>query len=282
MAQTGSVAGTVTDKATKQPIDNVQVRVQGTSYGTQSKANGTYSILGIPPGTYTVIATRIGYAATEVSGVGVLIDVRREVNIEMTSAANQLTSVKIEAAPVPIVEQGVMGTNTTITNETIAALPVTSISEVLALQQGYQEIPQNTNLISLAEERRNTTQPVSMRGSRGGSTITLIDGTPVNNVVTGTQALQLNPMATSQVSFALGYMDPQYGGGLAGVINQAVREGGERFTGTLQYQTSAVAGLLGSKPDELNALHLFQGFISGPVPGHGEQAPVFARRSGAE
>ena len=84
-AQTGSIVGTVTDKATKQPVENVQVRVQGTSYGFATKANGTYSILGVPPGTYTVVASRIGYAPTEVSNVVVFIDVRREQNIELTT-----------------------------------------------------------------------------------------------------------------------------------------------------------------------------------------------------
>jgi hypothetical protein len=270
-AQTGSIAGTVTDKDTKQPIGSVTVSVQATSYGIQTKDNGTYSILGVPPGTYTVIAKRVGYTETQVAQVNVSIDVRREINITMTSSTTTLGVVKVDAPVVPIVEQGVMGTTTTITNETIAALPVTSISEVLALQQGYQEVPQNTNLISLAEERRNTTAPIRSRGSRGGSTITLVDGTPINNVIFGSQIITLNPLATSQVSFGLGYMDPQYGGGLAGIINQAVREGGERFTGSLQYQTSAIAGVLGSRPDELNANHLFQGFISGPVPGTGNQ-----------
>lgn len=266
-AQTGSITGTVRNATSKQPLDAVQIQVQGTVYGAQTRANGTYNILGVPPGTYTLVARRVGLVEVQIANVIVNIDVVRRQDIEMSEATGQLAAMRIDAPPVPIVEQGVMGTTTTITNETIAALPVTSISEVLALQQGYQEVPQNTNLISLAEERRNTTQPVRTRGSRGGSTITLVDGTPVNNVITGTQAITLNPLATSQIQFGLGYMDPQYGGGLAGIINQALREGGERFAGSVQYQTSSIAGALGSRPDELNALHIFQGVISGPVPG---------------
>jgi len=263
----GTIAGTVSNKDTKQPIEGVQVFVQGGAYGTTTKANGTYTILGVPPGTYTVVARMIGYTTIDNENVTVRIDVKRTLDIAMTQSATTLTTQKIEAAPPPIIEQGVVGASTVITNETISALPVTSIGEVLALQQGYVEVPQNTNLISLAEERRNTTQPVRVRGSRGGSTVSAIDGVAVNNPVTGSQAIQLNTAAVGQTSFNQGYMSPQYGGGLAGIINSVVREGGERFQGQIQYQTSAIAGALGSRPDELQAQHFFNGFIQGPVPG---------------
>lgn len=256
----------MTNKETKEPIAGVSVTVQGTAYGSITKDNGTYTILGVPPGTYTVVARRVGHGQVTINNVVVSIDVKRPLDIQMSSTGT-LAAQNVEAPPVPIIEQGAVGSNIAITNEQIAALPVTSIGEVLALQQGYQEVPQNTNLISLAEERRNTTAPVRTRNSRGGATVTLVDGTPVNNPITGTQAITLNPMAAGGVNFGLGYMEPSYGGGLSGIINSSVREGGERFQGGLQYTTSAIAGALGSDPDKLNAQHIFNGFVSGPVPG---------------
>ena len=263
----GTITGVVRDKESKAPLPGVQVYVQGGAYGTMTKDNGSYTILGVPPGTYTVIARIVGYAAVETENVVVRLDVRREVNIELSQAATTIATQKIIADSPPIIEQGVVGATTVLTSETIQALPVTSIGEVLALQQGYMEVPQNTNLISLAEERRNTTQPVRVRGSRGGSTVSAIDGVAVNNPVTGSQAIQLNSSAVGQLAFNQGYMSPQYGGGLAGIINSVVREGGERFQGSLQYQTSSIAGALGSRPDELQARHFFNGYIQGPVPG---------------
>jgi hypothetical protein len=264
-AQTGSIGGTVIDAETKQPLDGVTVSVEGTSYGVQTRANGTYLILGVPPGTYTVVARRVGYQTKNISGVAVVIDVKRPLDIELTSSTT-LGAVTVTATPVPLVEQGMVGASTTITAETIASLPVTSIAEVLALQQGYEEVPQNTNLISLAEERRNTTQPTRVRGARGGATVTLVDGIPVNNPLTGTQAITLPAISVSQFNFNRGYMAPAYGNGLAGVINQAVRVGGERFQGALNYQTSTLAGALGSTPDKLLGQHFFSGYIQGPVP----------------
>ncbi len=265
-AQTGSLTGIVTDKETGQPIEGATVFIQGTQLGAITTANGRYTILGVPPGTYNVIARRIGYGTQEVQNLAIRIDVRRDQNFELSASA-QLQAVVIQAPPTPLVERGQVGSTTTITAETITALPVTSISEVLALQQGFQEVPQNTNLMSLAEERRSTVTPVRVRGSRGGSTVSLVDGIPVVNPLFGNTAINLNALAVAQVDFTRGYMEPQYGNGLAGVINNAVREGGERFQGMMDYQTTAIAGALGSRPDELQGSHLFRGYISGPVPG---------------
>jgi hypothetical protein len=270
-AQTGTLTGTVRDKATKQPLENVNVRVVGTIYGVQTKANGTYTIIGVPPGTYTVSAQRLGYQIVEVTGVTINIDARRVQDIELDASTAQLAPVQVQAQTTPLVEQGVVGATTTITNEMINALPVTSISEVLALQQGFQELPQNTNVMSLAEEKRNTVASVSTRGSRGGSTVTVVDGIPVNNPLFGTSTINLSTVAVSQTQFSRGYMEPQYGNGLAGIVNNAVREGGERFEGSVDYQTTAIAGALGSRPDELEAAHLFRGYVAGPVPGTGNR-----------
>ena len=269
-AQTGSLTGIVTDKETGQPIEGATVLIQGTQLGALTTANGRYTILGIPPGSYNVIARRIGYGTSEVKDIAIRIDIRRDWNFELSSSA-QLQAVVTTAPPVPLVEKGTVGSSTTITAETIAALPVTSINEVLALQQGFQEVPANTYLLSVAEERRSTVAPVRVRGGRGGSTVSLVDGIPVINPLFGSTAINLNALAVAQVDFTRGYMEPQYGNGLAGVINNAVREGGERFQGALDYQTTSIPGALGSEPDRLQGEQLFRGYISGPVPGTGNK-----------
>jgi outer membrane receptor for ferrienterochelin and colicin len=266
-AQSGKLTGVITDASSGAPIEGVQVLLQGTGYGAITSANGRYFIISIPPGTYTVQARRIGYQNTEISNVQIRIDVTRDLPIQLAEAAATLTTQRIVAEATPLVEAGVTGSATTISAEAIQALPVTSIAGVLALQQGFVDPPQNTNLLSLSEEQRSTLQPIRVRGGRGGSTISLIDGFPINNPLFGSEAIRLNALAVSQVEFVRGYMEPQYGNGLSGVINMATREGGTAVAGAVDYQTSSVAGALGSTPDELAGQHLLRGFISGPVPG---------------
>ncbi len=62
-AQTGAVAGKVTDRATGQPIADAQVVVAGTALVTQTNKEGDYRLSNIPPGRVSVGVFRIGYKA---------------------------------------------------------------------------------------------------------------------------------------------------------------------------------------------------------------------------
>src|SRR5687767_2076883 len=59
---TGTISGRVRDAATAVPLAGVQVRVDGTALGTMTRADGTYTITGVPAGAHFVSARRIGYA----------------------------------------------------------------------------------------------------------------------------------------------------------------------------------------------------------------------------
>jgi TonB-dependent starch-binding outer membrane protein SusC len=58
----GTITGRVLDSASSTPIPGVAVRVEGTQLGALSRDDGVYFIGGVPTGSYTVRATRIGYA----------------------------------------------------------------------------------------------------------------------------------------------------------------------------------------------------------------------------
>jgi outer membrane receptor protein involved in Fe transport len=266
-AQTGRVSGVVTDAGTGQPIEGVQVVVQGTGFGALSQANGRYFVIGVPPGTYTISARRIGYATSEVSNVAVRIDATREVNFSLSSSATQLLTQRITAPPTPLVERGVTGSTSTVSTEVIEALPVTTVSGILSLQQGFLQVPQNTDIVSFSESRRSVQTPLRVRGGRGGETLSLIDGIPVNNIVFGGPAFELNTFAIQQFDLQTGGFEPQYGNALSGIINIATREGGDDFGGALEYQGTGLAGTLGSTADELRDGDILRGYLSGPIPG---------------
>jgi outer membrane receptor protein involved in Fe transport len=270
-AQTGKLSGVVTDAQSGQPVEGVQVRVLGTGYGALTQANGRYFIISVPPGTYTVEARRIGYQSAQTAGVQVRIDVTREVNFSLRSAATTLTAVRTVAPPTPLVERGVTGSSAAITSEVIEALPVTSVAGVLALQQGFFQVPQNTDITSFSDQRRNPLSAIRIRGGRANETLTLIDGIPVSNIVFGGPAFDITPAAVSQIDYQKGGFEPQYGNALSGIINIATREGGNNFAGNVEYQSSALGGALGSTPDKLRGYDLLRGYLSGPIPATGNR-----------
>ena len=56
----GRISGTVTGEG-RQPLSDVQVTIPTTRFGAVTNAEGRYMIVGVPPGTYQVRATRLGY-----------------------------------------------------------------------------------------------------------------------------------------------------------------------------------------------------------------------------
>ena len=58
---TGIIRGRISDGATGQPLAGVQVRVEGTSVGAQTNADGTYTITGAPAGAHFLSTRRLGY-----------------------------------------------------------------------------------------------------------------------------------------------------------------------------------------------------------------------------
>ena len=266
-AQTGKLTGVVTDEETGKPVEGAAVTLQGTTLGTLTNAAGRYFIIQVPPNRYSVQARRIGYQSKVQTDVSVIIDGTRNLDFKL-KASQTLQVVTVRAEQTPIIERGQVGSGTTITQEQIQSLPVTSISGVLALQQGFQEVPQNTNIISLAEEQRSTTQPIRVRGSRGGSTLSMIDGVPINNPVFGSNAIDLGTFAVQQTDFRRGNMDPQYGNALSGIVNNFVREGGSQVSGSINFQNSTLPGaLFNSVQDKLLGNNLLRGYLAGPVPG---------------
>src|SRR5690606_20426730 len=117
--------------------------------------------------------------------------------------------------------------------------------DALELQSGFLEVPQNTDVVSFAQERQGVTA-LRIRGGRGAETMTLIDGIPINNFVLGGPGLDLSRYAASQVDFIKGGFDPQYGNALSGFVNVATREGGTELRGAMEYRTSRIGGALGN------------------------------------
>src|SRR3990172_5432850 len=71
---TGKIAGNVTDKKTGEPLPGTSIIVSGTMLGAASDINGNYTILNVPPGTYELQISFVGYQKATISDVRVFID----------------------------------------------------------------------------------------------------------------------------------------------------------------------------------------------------------------
>ncbi|MBX0334004.1 SusC/RagA family TonB-linked outer membrane protein [Pontibacter sp. HSC-14F20] len=91
MAQVRAITGTVTDASTKQPLPGVTVLVKGTSVGTASGADGTYTV-NVPEGGTTLVFRFIGYQTIERP-----IGNESTINVSLGTDTRQLGEVVVTA-----------------------------------------------------------------------------------------------------------------------------------------------------------------------------------------
>src|SRR5574339_896965 len=84
MAQGRAVSGKVTDAATNQPLPGVSVLVKGTTVGTATGVDGSYT-LNVPEGSNTLVFRYISYKTVERT-----IGNQTTINVAMETDAQQL------------------------------------------------------------------------------------------------------------------------------------------------------------------------------------------------
>ena len=96
IAQTGSVAGRVTDAVSGKAISGANVAaVSGTRSAATvvSGSDGSYRLNGLPAATYTVVATKLGFTSKRVEGIAVSAGGSAPVNFAMAEFSVQLNPI---------------------------------------------------------------------------------------------------------------------------------------------------------------------------------------------
>ena len=80
---TGKIAGRLLDAQTGDPLPGANVVVQGTTLGAATDIEGYYTILRMPPGTYILEITMIGYKRIIHTNVMVSVDLTTTQNFSL-------------------------------------------------------------------------------------------------------------------------------------------------------------------------------------------------------
>jgi outer membrane receptor protein involved in Fe transport len=258
---TGKVSGKVVDAKTGEALIGVNVLVVGTSRGGSTDADGEYFILNIPPGTYALRASAVGYGPVTVNDVKVQVDQTTRIPFQLRSETVEMGDVLVTATR-PIVQKDLTSTTSSVTGDEISSLPLEDVASVVNLQAGVVD--------------------GHFRGGRSNEVKYLIDGVSVNDVFSGGYTMQAEVNSIAEVQVLSGTFNAEYGEALSGVVNQVTKVAGDNYTGEL----SAYAGgymtnrtdlfamkssekFLGFLPDLYSRVYNVQGSISGPVPGTG-------------
>ncbi len=136
-AQNGSLAGRITDATTGNGLAAVSVRAVGTSLAATTADDGTYRIVNVPVGTYSIEVRRISYSTRVIPNVVVNAGAATTFNLTLLESASILTTVAVTGtrnAPEKVLDAPAM--ISVISSERIAERPAVTVAENLKSTAG--------------------------------------------------------------------------------------------------------------------------------------------------
>ena len=181
----GIIRGRVTDAATSAPLVGVQVRVEGTSLGALTDAEGAFTITGAPAGSRVLSTRRLGYAPSRATvNVPASGDVSQ--NFALDKVATTLNDVVVTALGETAARRGLGTSQQTVTG---AAVAETQRENFVNALQGRVAGVQVTSTSGIP----GSSSSITIRGvssiSSSNQPLMIIDGLPMDNKTLNTNVL---------------------------------------------------------------------------------------------
>ncbi len=217
--ETGKIAGKVVDKESGEPLVGANIQISGTILGTAANLNGEYFIINIPPGTYELRASFMGYKTQVKTSVQVLVDKTTYVRYELSMEAVSGKEVTVIAYRPDRVEPDITATKKTYNIGQVESLPgITDVGDIINLQADVDG--------------------GHFRGGRSGEAIYLVGGAKIMNPLTGSQTFEPITIGLEQVEVYTSGFSAEYGNVQSGVINMVTKEGGSNWKTKLEFSST--------------------------------------------
>jgi len=204
-AQTGKIAGRITESTTGDPIPGAAVMIVGSRVGASTDADGRYFIINLPPGEYSVEAAIVGYRTATLAGLRVNVDRTAQASFTLESATIEVGGVTV-VAPREIIQLDVSGSKTIVEPTEIRALPTKSVQEALALEPGVGATG-------------------SIRGGGLDQTQVIVDGRLAVDERLNVPSMTVVMSGLQEIQVLTGGFNAEYGNARSGIVNVVSRPG---------------------------------------------------------
>lgn len=262
-ATVGTITGRVIDSESGTPLPGVNVIIPALQLGTATDFEGDFYIQNVPVGIHTITIGMIGYTKVTMTDVRVIMDQTTRVNISLEEEIIEGQVITVTAER-PLVEKDVTVKKMVRTAEEIKNLPARDLTEMLTLQSGIIQVKSAEYGIPGFEDRG--IEEIHVRGGRAGEIGYTIDGMYIENPIYGGigKGTRLNSHAVQEFIVQTGVFSAEYGDAMSSIVNNITLTGGEKYAGSIEWQTSNL-GALSAEQDRLRDYNKFAGSLSGPI-----------------
>ncbi|MFB3829379.1 MAG: carboxypeptidase regulatory-like domain-containing protein, partial [Bryobacteraceae bacterium] len=211
---------------------SITVRNEGTNvaYPAKTDARGNYTVPFLPPGSYSVSASAEGFRQTVQSGFALTVAQTATLDFQLEiGAVTQEVTVTAEA---PVLEQASADRGGLVDAESVTEYPLNGRNPFM-LSMLVPGVDFNGPLVYQRPFDNGGIANWNINGSNANNEF-LLDGAP-NNAQAGGNNIAYVPPVDSVQEFKIqtNAYDAQYGKSAGGIINVALKSGGNRIHGTL-------------------------------------------------
>jgi outer membrane receptor protein involved in Fe transport len=201
----GKISGHVKDSRTSEPLVGANIIIKGTRMGASTDVDGAYFVLNVPPGTYEVSVSIVGYRRVTQQDVQVHVDRTTAIDFSLEEMALQSTEVVVTATR-PDVEREKTSTSEIRRGEEMLNVPgIQDISDVLTLSSDVSD--------------------GHFRGGRDNEQLYNLHGLGIMNPLSSESAFNPIMSAVEEVEVITSGFGAQYGNAQSGIVNITMKEG---------------------------------------------------------
>lgn len=208
---TGKLAGKITDKNSGDPLIGANISLENTSLGSITDQDGVFFVLNIPPGTYNVVVSYVGYKEVTTTDIQIKVDRTTRLNLEMEAQAVEGESVTVVGQR-DIVQADLTATERVVSSEDFEKSWVRSLDEALDTKAG-----------------------VSQGHFRGGllvESVYNLDGVNLNSGILSDNYKGINTSSVEEVAVLTGGFNAEYGNAQSAIINVVSKQAASGIHGS--------------------------------------------------
>ena len=243
---TGKIMGKIIDGETKDPLPMANVTIVGTTLGASSDVNGNFIIMQIPPGTYDLRASMIGFESVMMKGVKIQVDLTTSANFKLSATVLDIGQEITVIAGRPLIQKDITFSSSRINVDDIKNMAkVTSVRDIVAQQAGVVGSGLHMNVrggrtgeVLMVVDGMSVRDPLTSQATRTiDEQVNQFTSNPVDEMAGRAGGMSIPANAVAEVEVITGGFSAEYGNAMSGIVNVVTREGGQRYTGSIRYMT---------------------------------------------
>ena len=239
-----TISGFVRDDATGEPISYANVFLSETSIGSATNVDGYFVITYVPPGSYQLLASMIGFEIHK-EDINIAENENIRINIRLRQAVIEGAEVTVTAERQKF-EQEIASSKISLDLREINTVPGFIEADVFRTLQMLPGVQSGSDFSSA----------LYVRGSTPDQNLIMLDGITVYNPYHfGGIFSTFNTDAIKEADFHAGGFPARYGGRMGAILNVINREGNtEKITGSGNISLISSKGLIEGPITERNGI----------------------------